>query len=119
VNRLRATLHIQLKSNQYVDFRDTIDLYNFGQAGRLIKQASEKLEISSTGISKAITELTRGLEHYCQHKREEKRRQEEERVREEKDSFSTQQLRKAGDFLSSSDLTKRTYELFDHLGLVG
>jgi DNA primase catalytic core len=119
VNRLRATLHIQLKSNLYAEFRDTIDLYSFGQAERLIKQASEKLEISSTAIGKAITELTRELEQYRQCKREEKRRQEEERVREEKDSFTTQQLKKAGDFLSSGELTIKTYELFDHLGLVG
>lgn len=119
VNRLRATLHIQLKSNQYAEFRDTIDLYSFSQVDRLIKQASEKLEISSTAIGKATTELTRELEQYRGHKRAEKRRQEEEKVREEKDSFTIQQLRKAGDFLSSVDLTKNTYELFDHLGLVG
>ena len=28
VNRLRATLHIQLKSNEYNSFRDTADLYS-------------------------------------------------------------------------------------------
>lgn len=119
VSRLRATLHIQLRSNQYAEFRDTIDLYSFSQVDRLIKQASEKIEVSSTIISKAITELTRELEQYRQGKREEKRRQEEEKQREEKDSYSTQQLRRAGDFLSSGDLTKSTYEMFDHLGLVG
>ena len=119
VNRLRVTLHIRLKSNQYAEFRDTIDLYSFGQVDRLIKQASEKLEISSGMISKVLTDLTRELEGYCQGKRAEKRRQEEEKQKEEKDSYSTQELRKAGDFLSCADLTQKTFELFDHLGLVG
>lgn len=119
VNRLRATLHIRLKSSQYAEFRDTIDLYSFGQADRLVKQASEKLEVSSTLVSKALTDLTRELEGYRQGKWAEKRRQEEEKQKEEKDSYSTQQLKKAGDFLSAKDLTQKTFELFDHLGLVG
>ena len=64
VNRLRATLHIRLKDNEYRSFRDTIDLYSHTQSERLIKQASEKLEISGTLLSEAITALTFTLRGY-------------------------------------------------------
>ena len=37
VNRLRATLHIQLKTNEYNSFGDTADLYSHSQTDRLIK----------------------------------------------------------------------------------
>ena len=74
VNRLRATLHIQLKSNQYASFRDTADLYSHSQSDRLIKQAAEKLEISSSIVTEAITGLTKELETYRSGKREEKRK---------------------------------------------
>ena len=40
VNRLRATLHIQLKDNQYASFRDSADLYSHSQSDRLIKQVA-------------------------------------------------------------------------------
>ena len=77
INRLRATLHIKLKANEYNSFRDTADLYSHSQTDRLIKQASEKLEISTSITNEAITGLTKELESYRQQKREEKRQNEE------------------------------------------
>ena len=52
VTRLRATLNMRLKSNENNCFRDTADLYSHGQTDRLIKQASEKLEISSSILTR-------------------------------------------------------------------
>ncbi len=119
VNRLRATLHIQLKSNQYASFRDTADLYSHSQSDRLIKQAAEKLEISSSIVTEALTGLTKELETYRGQKREEKRKSEQVKEQQGKDLFSRDQMQSARDFLTRAGLTERTYKLFGNLGLIG
>jgi DNA primase catalytic core len=119
VSRLRATLHIQLKTNEYNSFRDTADLYSHSQTDRLIKQASEKLEISTTVTNEAITGLTKELENYRQQKREEKRKSEENKEKQSVDRFNREQMQRASDFMRSSELTKRTYQLFNNLGMIG
>ncbi len=119
VNRLRVTLHIKLKTNEYASFRDTADLYSNSQADRLIKLAAEKLEISSTVVSEAITGLTRELEIYRSLKREEKRKSEEVKEKQGKDLFSQNQMQAAKDFLNQPELTENTHKLFDSLGLIG
>ena len=119
VNRLRATLHIKLKANEYLSFRDTADLYSHSQTDRLIKQASEKLEISTTITNEAITGLTKELESYRQQKREEKRQSEENKEKQSVDRFSREQMQRAGDFMRNSNLTQNTYKLFGNLGMIG
>jgi DNA primase catalytic core len=119
VNRLRVTLHIKLKANEYASFRDTADLYSNGQSDRLVKQAAEKLEISSTVVSEAITGLTKELEIYRSGKREEKRKSEEVKEKQGKDLFSQDQIQAAKDFLNRPDLTENTHKLFGSLGLIG
>jgi DNA primase catalytic core len=119
VNRLRATLHIQHKANEYNSFRDTADLYSHSQTDRLIKQASEKLEISTSITNEAITGLTKELEAYRQQKREEKRKSEENKEKQSVDRFSREQMQKASDYMRSRELTKQTYKLFGNLGMIG
>jgi len=119
VNRLRVTLHIKLKSNEYASFRDTADLYSHSQSDRLIKQAAEKLEISSSIVTEAITGLTKELEIYRGQKREEKRKSEQVKEQQGKDLFSRDEMQSARDFLTRPGLTERTYELFGGLGLIG
>ena len=119
VNRLRATLHIRLKDNEYSSFRDTVDLYSHTQSERLIKQAAEKLEISATLLSEAITELTAELETYRQEKREERRKEETEKETTQKDFFSKEQMQAASTLLNNKQLNRLTHELFDKLGLIG
>jgi len=119
VNRLRVTLHIKLKTNEYASFRDTADLYSNGQSDRLVKQAAEKLEISSTVVGEAITGLTRELEIYRSQKREDKRKSEEVKEKQGKDLFSHNQMQAAKEFLNSPDLTENTHQLFGSLGLIG
>ena len=119
VNRLRATLHIQLKAYEYNSFRDTADLYSHSQTDRLIKQAAEKLEISSSIVGEAITGLTKELEHYRHQKREEKRKSEETKEQQGKDIFNREQTQKASDFMRTSELTKQTHKLFCNLGMIG
>ena len=119
VNRLRATLHIQLKTNEYNSFRDTSDLYSHSQTDRLIKQAAEKLEISSSIVGEAITGLTKELEHYRGQKRDEKRKSEETKEQQGKDIFNREQTQKASDFMRNGELTKQTHKLFGNLGMIG
>jgi len=119
VNRLRVTLHIKLKANEYASFRDTADLYSNGQSDRLIKQAAEKLEISSTVVGEAITGLTKELEIYRSQKREEKRKSEEVKEKQGKDLFGHIQMQAAKEFLSNVSLTENTHQLFGSLGLIG
>jgi len=119
VNRLRTTLHIQLKANEYLSFRDTADLYSHSQTDRLIKQAAEKFEISTSIVNEAITGLTKELEAWRQLKREEKRKSEETKEKQTKDIFSREQMQKASDFMRSSNLTQSTHRLFGNLGLIG
>ena len=119
VNRLRATLHIQLNANEYLSFRDTADLYSHSQADRLIKQASEKLEISSSIVNETVTGLTKELEAWRKQKREEKRKSEETKEKQTKDIFSRDWMQKAAGFMTSSNLTRNTYKLFSNLGLIG
>ena len=121
LNRLRVTLHLQVKTLHATSqsFRDTADLYSHSQTDRLIKQAAEKLEISTSVINEAITGLTKELEAYRQQKREEKRKQQQAQQQQNKDLFSREQMQTAYDFLKSSNLTESTYQLFDNLGLIG
>jgi DNA primase len=127
VNRLRATLHIQLKpalsgaevTNQYASFRDTVDLYSYSQTDRLIKQAAEKLEISSSIVNEAITGLTKELETYRGQKREEKRKSEEIKEKQSIDRFSRDQMQRAAEFLRGADLTRQTHAIFGNLGVIG
>jgi hypothetical protein len=119
VSRLRATLHIQLKSNEYQSFRDTADLYSHSQTDRLIKQSSEKLETSSSTITDAINGLTKELETYRQQKREEQRKNEESKEQHDFERFSSGQMQQANNFMRNSSLTKQTYKLFGNLGMVG
>jgi DNA primase len=119
VNRLRATLHIQLKANEYQSFRDTADLYSHSQTDRLIKQVSEKLEISTSIVNEAITGLTKELETYRGQKREEKRKAEETKEKQNVDRFSRDQMQWASEFLRSTDLTRQTHAIFGNLGIIG
>jgi len=119
VNRLRATLHIQLQTNEYMSFRDTADLYSHSQSDRLIKQAAEKLEISSGIVGEAITGLTKELENYRQQKREEKRQSEAVKEKQTVDRFSREIMQQASDFMKSNHLTENTYNLLGNMGIIG
>ena len=119
VNRLRATLHIQLQTNEYSSFRDTADLYSHNQSDRLIKQAAEKLEIGTGIVSEAITGLTKELEQYRQRKREEKRQSEAGKEKQTTDKFSREFMQQAAGFMNSSSLTESTYNLLGNLGMIG
>ena len=119
INRLRTTLHIRLKENAYRSFRDNVDLYSHTQSERLIRQASEKLEISPGLLSEGITALTSALETYREQKREAKRAETTERREADRETFSEAEKQAAQRFLNDKRLNEHTHDIFGRIGLVG
>jgi len=119
INRLRTTLHIRLKENAYRSFRDNVDLYSHTQSERLIRQASEKLEISPGVLSEGITALTAALETYREQKREAKRAETTERREADRETFSEAEKQAAQRFLKDKKLNEHTHDIFGRIGLVG
>lgn len=119
INRLRATLHIQLNSNLYAEYRDTIDLYSNNQVSRIVREASAKLEVSSEIMNKTITELTRNLEKYRQEQREYYRKQEKQEREKNYEKFSESEMRKGLQLLESKKLMQKTYDYIKNIGLIG
>ncbi len=119
INRLRTTLHIKLKENAYRSFRDNVDLYSHTQSERLIRQASEKLEISPGLLSEGITALTSALETYREQKREAKRAETTERREADRETFSETEKQAAQRFLNDKKMNEHTHDIFGRIGLVG
>lgn len=79
LKKLRTTLHLQSIENEYLDYRDTIDLYSNANTQKLIREASEQLGIGTTTMTKTVSELTKSLEKYRESEREKQRQIEAEK----------------------------------------
>lgn len=119
IKKLRATLHLQSLSNEYLEYRDTVDLYSNTHTQRLIREASEKLETGTMAMTKSISALTKELEGYRQKQREQERKRQAEEKERGKEIFSSEQLRAAEQFLKSKSLMKQTESHIQNIGLVG
>ena len=119
IKKLRATLHLQSKSNEYLEYRDTVDLYSNSYTQRLIREAAEKLETGTSAMSKTITELTKALEQYRQKERDKQRKIEESENSKNRETFTPQELQRGEKFLKDKDLMKKTEEHIKNIGLVG
>ena len=58
LDRMRATLKIELKNSSIPPVRHNLDLYNDNQTEKLIRRAAEKLEIGTSVIAASLAELT-------------------------------------------------------------
>lgn len=119
IKKLRATLHLQSLSNEYLEYRDTVDLYSNTHAQRLIREASEKLETGTMAMTKSISALTKELEGYRQQERNRERKRQEQEKERGKETFTAEQLRAAEQFLKSKSLMKQTESHIHNIGLVG
>lgn len=79
IKKLRTTLHLQSNLNLFIDYRDTMDLYSNANTQKLIREASEQLEIGTSAMIKTVSELTKSLEQYRESEREKQRQQELEK----------------------------------------
>jgi hypothetical protein len=64
LDRLKVTLKMVYKDHTENVFRHNIDLYNSIQTSQLIERAADFLDITTTEINQAITDLTTALENY-------------------------------------------------------
>jgi hypothetical protein len=64
LDRMRATLKIELKQGSVPPVRHNLDLYNDNQTEKLIRRTAEKLEIGTSVIAASLAELTSQLEEY-------------------------------------------------------
>ncbi|OFY69740.1 MAG: hypothetical protein A3G23_11340 [Bacteroidetes bacterium RIFCSPLOWO2_12_FULL_37_12] len=119
IKKLRVTLHLQSRSNEYLEYRDTIDLYSHSQTERLIREASEKLETGSIAMNKTIAALTKELEQYRQKERDKQKRMEEEERKKNQETFTQQELQQGERFLKDKNLMEKTEAHIHNIGLVG
>lgn len=119
VNRLRATLHIQLIGNMYAEYRDTVDLYSNSQVTRLTRETATKLEISTDIVTKTITSLTRHLEDYRQQCRERQREKEKQEKEKDRETFTEKEMQQGLQLLERKNLMERTSDYIKNIGLIG
>ncbi|MCP3660230.1 MAG: DNA primase [Bacteroidetes bacterium] len=116
LDRLKVTLKIN-KSDSYNPLhriRDNLDLYSSAQTEKLIKQISERLDISTKELQIIITELTEELENY---REEQINKQKPEKIKKRELSFKRKE--KAINWLKKTNLLQRTNELIGQSGVVG
>src|SRR2546429_381838 len=61
LDRMRTTLKIQV---EHLSIRHNLDLYNDTQVEKLVRKVAEKLEVGTSVITAALTDLTDLLEQY-------------------------------------------------------
>jgi hypothetical protein len=61
LDRMRTTLKIHV---EHLSIRHNLDLYNDTQVEKLVRKVSEKLEVGTSVITAALTDLTDLLEQY-------------------------------------------------------
>jgi len=114
LDRMRATLKIELKDSSVPPVRHNLDLYNDNQTEKLIRRAAEKLEIGTSVIAASLAELTGQLEQYRL-----KQLKESQPKPYESPKLSNEERKEAEAFLKSPNLLTRTNELIGKSGVVG
>ena len=115
LSRLRVSLHIKSNDNHYKTFRDDVNLYSHTAVKKLIQNVSETLELSTTEISKTITDLTAQLEQYRMSERSAKI----QALKPKSYEMTEQEIKSSEEFLKSKNLVKNTLNLITQSGLVG
>lgn len=114
LDRMRATLKIELKDSSVPPVRHNLDLYNDNQLEKLIRRAAEKLEIGTSVIAASLAELTGQLEEYRLKQLKETQAQPYESPK-----LSNEERKEAEAFLKAPDLLTKTNELIGKSGVVG
>jgi hypothetical protein len=114
LDRMRATLKIELKNSSVPPVRHNLDLYNDTQTEKLIRKTAEKLEIGTSVIAASLAELTEQLEAY---RIEQIKNKEPEMP--QRPTLTAEQRKEAEDFLKSKNLMQQTNELIGKSGMIG
>jgi len=113
LDRMRTTLKIQV---EHLSIRHNLDLYNDTQVEKLVRKVAEKLEIGTSVITAALTDLTDLLEQY--------RLNEIERTasagnQNQKKILTQEEQQQARLYLSAPNLMERTKEDIGKAGVIG
>ena len=125
LDRLRVTLKIEVTDRKFKHYlnnpdladlaiRHNIDLYNDTQVEKLVRKTSERLEVGSTAIAKAVADLTNQLENYRLQQVETKNKKQDIRK-----ILGEQERKEAIAFLQQPNLITRTRENISKAGVIG
>ena len=116
LDRLRVTIYMRRKPhiNAAYSIRQNIDLYQDDLVEKFIRRSAEKLEISTSLISKAIAELTEELEQYRLQQIENKKVKTNKRK-----ELTAMEKQAAINYLSKENLMQRTLDDLGKTGIVG
>ncbi len=111
LDRLRVTLKIKA---EHLTLRHNLDLYNDTQVEKLIRKASEKLEVGTSVTAAALMDLTDKLEEYRLAEIEKQDTKEDKRK-----LLTSAEIKEAQRYLSSPNLMQRTQEDIGRAGVIG
>jgi hypothetical protein len=111
LDRMRVTLKIQV---EHLSIRHNLDLYNDNQVEKLVRKVAEKLEIGTSVITAALTDLTDLLEQYRIDEIEK-----QGTYQDKKKILTEEEVRVARAFLQAPNLIERTREDIGRAGVIG
>lgn len=114
LDRMRATLKVELKNSSVPPVRHNLDLYNDNQTEKLIRKVAEKLEIGTSVIAASLGELIEQLEQYRIEKLEE-----QQNHLPQKPILSAEETKAAESFLQQTNLLEKTNEMIGKSGVIG
>ena len=116
LDRMRVTLYMRRNPhiNAAYSIRQNIDLYQDDLVEKFIRRSAEKLEISTSLISKAIAELTEELESYRLQQVESKKK-----TTVQKKELTAIEKQEAIENLKRKDLMEWTMQGYEKTGIVG
>ena len=126
LDRLRVTLKMEVTNRKFEHYlnnaelaglalRHNLDLYNDTQVEKLIRKAAERLEVGSTTIAKALSELTAQLEQY----RLDQIQEQNKANKKETKVLTALETEEAQNFLKQPNLLQATAEQLKQSGIVG
>ena len=115
MDRMRATLKLELPNSSVPPVRHSIDLYNDTQVEKLIRGTADKLEIGTSVIAASLAELTEQLENY----RLQRIKSEADSQIEKSEPLTAQERKTAQAFLEDPNLLQRTNDLIGKSGMIG
>ncbi len=115
LDRLRATMKVELTESPRPPVRHNLDLYNDNQLEKFIRKCAEKLEVGTSVLAASLSELTTHLETY--------RLDEMEKLRSieqiERHPLSSSERKAAVNYGSAANLMERTMKDLGASGIIG
>ena len=126
LDRMRVTLKIEVANRKFKHYlnnpdiadlalRQNLDLYNDTQAEKLIRKVSERLEVGSSQLAKALNDITEQLEVY----RLQQIEKQNSKAKETRKPLTEEERKAAEEFLRGENLMQRTNEAIGRSGVIG